>query len=67
MDVVAPVGAKEQAASVVEPSEGAFDDPAVASEPGAVLGLSASDDRLDAAAPDESAVLVVVVTAVGEQ
>ena len=37
MDVVAAVGAKEQAASVVEPGEGAFDDPAVASEPGAVL------------------------------
>ena len=67
MDVVAAVGAKEQAASVVEPGEGAFDDPAVASEPGAVLGLSAGDDRLDAALPDEAAVLVVVVAAVGEQ
>jgi hypothetical protein len=51
----------------VEPGEGAFDDPAVASEPGAVLGLSAGDDRLDAALPDEAAVLVVVVAAVGEQ
>jgi hypothetical protein len=30
-------------------------------------GLAARDDRLDAAAPNESAVLVVVVTAIGEQ
>jgi hypothetical protein len=67
VDVVAAVGAEEQSASVVEPGEGAFDDPAVASEPGAVLGLAAGDDRLDAAVPDEAAVLVVVVAAVGEQ
>ncbi len=67
MDVVATVGAEEQAASVVEPGEGAFDDPAVASESGAVLGLSAGDHRLDAAVPDEAAVLVVVVATVGEQ
>jgi hypothetical protein len=67
VDVVAAVGAKEQATPVVEPGESAFDNPAVASEPGAVHGLSAGNDRLDAAVPDESAVLVVVVTAVGEQ
>jgi hypothetical protein len=29
--------------------------------------LSAGDDRLDAAVPDEAAVLVVVVAAVGHQ
>ena len=66
MDVVAAVGAKKEAASVVEPGEGAFDDPAVASEPGPVLCLSSGDDRLDAAIPDEAAVLLVVVAAVGE-
>jgi len=32
-----------------------------------VLGLAAGDHRLDAALPDEAAVLVVVVAAVGEQ
>jgi hypothetical protein len=32
-----------------------------------VLGLAASDDRFDAELPDESAVLVVVVAAVGDQ
>ena len=50
----------------MEPAEGAFDDPAVAAEAGAVLGLAAGDDRFDAAAPDEAAVLVVVVAAVGD-
>ena len=67
MDIVAAVGADEQPAAGVEPGEGAFDDPAVTAEPGAVLGLSASDQRLDPALPDKAAVLVVVVAAVGVQ
>ena len=67
MDVVAAVGADQEAAAVVEPGEGALDDPAVAAESGAVLGLATSDDRFDAALPDEPAVLVVVVAAVGNQ
>ena len=66
MDVVAAVGADEESAAVVRPGESAFDDPAVAAEAGAVLGLAAGDDRFDAALPDEPAVLVVVVAAVGE-
>lgn len=67
MDVVASVGADEELAAVVQPGEGAFDDPAVAAESAAVLGLAAGDDRFDAALPDEAAVFVVVVAAVGEQ
>ena len=67
MDVVAAVGAHEEAAAVVEPGEGAFDDPAVAAEAGAVLGLTAGDDRFDAPLPDHATVLVVVVAAVSEQ
>ena len=67
MDLVTAVGADEQATPVVEPGEGAFDDPAVVAESGAVLGLSAGDDRLDAAVPDEATVFVVVVAAVGEE
>ena len=65
MDLVAAVGADEQPATVVEPREGAFDDPALFAETRAVLGLAAGDDRPDAAAPDEAAVFVVVVAAVG--
>ena len=67
MDFVESVGAEQESAAVVEPGEGAFDDPAVAAEMGSVLGVAASDDRLDAALPDEPAVLVVVVAAVGDQ
>ena len=67
MDVVAAVGADEESATVMEPGEGALDDPAVGAEAGAVLGLAAGDHGFDAAAPDEAAVLVVVVAAVGDQ
>jgi hypothetical protein len=67
VDVVAAVGADEKSSAVMEPGEGAFDDPAVATTPGAVLGLTVSDERLDAAFPNEPAVLVVVVAAVGDQ
>lgn len=51
----------------MEPREGAFDDPAVTAEPRTVGCETAGDDRLDAALPEESAVFVVVVAAVGEQ
>ena len=52
MDLVAAVVADEQAFEVVQPGEGALDDPAVAAEPGAVLGLAASDHGLDPALPE---------------
>jgi len=67
VDLVVAVGAQEQPAAVVEPGEGAFDDPAVAAEPGSVFGVTARDDRFDATLPDETTVLVVVVAAIGEQ
>ncbi len=65
MDAVAATGADQQSAVVMQPGEGALDDPAVAAEPGAVLGLAPGDERLDATLPDESAVLVVVVAVNG--
>jgi hypothetical protein len=67
VDVVAAVGADEESAAVVEPGEGALDDPALTAEAGAVLGLAASDHGFDPAVADEAAVLVVVVAAVGDQ
>jgi hypothetical protein len=67
VDLVAAVGADEKPAAVVEPGEGALDDPALLAESGAVFGLAAGDDRFDPALPDQAAVLVVVVTAVGQQ
>ena len=66
MDLVEAVRAKQETSAVVQPGEGAFDDPAFFSEPGAVFGLAARDDRFDSAAPDQPAVLVVVVAAVGK-
>ena len=66
MGLVLAVGANEEPATVVQPGEGAFDDPAVAAEPGSVFGLATCDHRLDASLPDEAPVLVVVVAAVGD-
>ena len=67
MDVVAAVVADEQSLEVVEPGEGALDDPAVAPQAGAVLALPTRDHGLDAARADEAAVLVMVIAAIGEQ
>jgi len=65
VDLVAAVVADEQPFVVVEPGEGALDDPAVVAESGAVLGLAASDLGFDPAGAELAAVLVVVVAAVG--
>ncbi len=59
MDIAATFVADEQSLEVVQPGEGALDDPAVSAQSGAVLGLAAGDDRFDAVLADESAVLVV--------
>jgi hypothetical protein len=67
VDVVTAVGAQQESAPVAQPGEGAFDDPAIVTELGAVRGLAASDHGFDAALPDEAAVLVVVVAAIGKQ
>jgi hypothetical protein len=66
VDFVFAVVADEQSFEVVEPGEGAFDDPAVAAKPGAVLGAAARDHGLDAALAQEAAVFVVVVAAVAD-
>jgi hypothetical protein len=66
VDVVSALVADEQPLELVQVGEGALDDPAVAAKSGAVLGLSARDQRLDAALADEPPVFVVVVAAVGD-
>jgi hypothetical protein len=65
VDLCAAVVADEQPFELVQVREGALDDPAVAAEPGAMLGLAARDLRLDPAAAQLAPVLVVVVAAVG--
>ena len=66
VDVAAAVVADEQSFELVQPGEGALDDPAGAAEPGAVFGLAAGDLGLDRTLPEQPAVLVVVVAAVGD-
>ena len=65
MCFVAAVGTKKQPSAVVQPGEGAFDDPAVAAEPGAVLGAAAGDFGCDPAAAELATMALVVVAAVG--
>lgn len=65
MDLCAALVADEQSFEVVQPGEGALDDPADAAEPGAMLGLAASDLGADPAPTELAAVLVMVVAAVG--
>jgi len=61
------VGADEQSAAIVEVADGAFDDPAVPADPGAVAGLAAGDRVAHAAGTQQAAVLVVVIATVGDQ
>ena len=64
MDLVAAVVADEQALEVVQPGEGALDDPARSSQAGAVLGAAARDLGCDSALAQLPPVLVVVVAAI---
>ena len=67
MDLVAAVVADEQPLEVVQPGEGALDDPASATQAGAVFGLAASDLGCDPTLSELAPVLVVVVASVGRQ
>jgi hypothetical protein len=67
VDVSAAVVADEQSATLVEPGEGALDDPAIAAETGAVLGAPSRDHRLDPSRPKLPPVGIVVVTTVGDE
>ena len=67
MDLVAAVVADEEPFELVEPGEGAFNDPAVAAEPGAVLAAAAGDLGCDAATAELASMALVVVTAVRAQ
>ena len=64
MDVVAAVVADEQSFELVQPGEGALDDPAVAAQAGAVPGLASCDLWGDAAVAELAATAVVVIAAI---
>ncbi len=63
----AAVVADVQAVVLVEPGEGALDDPAPAAESGAVRGSAASDQWCDAERADLAAVELLVVAAVSDK
>lgn len=65
VDLCAAVVADEQSFEMVEPGEGAFDDPACAAESGAVSEVAVGDLGLDAAVAELAAEGVGVVAAVG--
>ena len=65
MDLVAAVVSHQESFVVVEPGEGALDDPADAAESGAVFGLAAGDLGFDPARAQLAPVLVVVVATIG--
>ena len=67
MDVGAALVPYEQSLELVQPGEGAFDDPAVAAEAGAVLGVAPRDLGCDPAPAELTAVARVVVAAIGAQ
>ena len=66
MDVIAYLPTDAQATEPVQVGESSLDDPALGAKTGAVLGTAAGDLRLHAEVPDQAAVLVVVVAAVGQ-
>jgi hypothetical protein len=67
VDVGAAFVADEQAFHSVEPAEGAFDDPAVAAEAGAVALVAVGEQGCDPALAERSPVCVGAVAAVAEQ
>ena len=65
MDVLVAVVADEESLEVVQPGEGAFDDPAGAAQSGAVPEVAVGDLGFDAALAELIAERVGVVAAVG--
>jgi hypothetical protein len=59
--------ADAQSFELVEPGEGALDDPAGLAWAGSVGDAASGDEGLDAALPQPPTVLVVVIAAVGKQ
>ena len=67
VDVGAAFVADEQSFHLVEPAEGAFDDPAVAAEAGAVAVVAVGEHGCDPALAERLPMLVGAVAAVAEQ
>lgn len=59
--------ADAESAELVKPGEAALHDPALCAQPRAVVLTTAGNQRPDAASPELTAVLVVVIAPVGEK
>jgi len=59
--------ANEQSPELVQPGEGALDDPAIATEAGAMRSLATGDLWSDAAPPELAAMPLGVIAAIGEE
>jgi hypothetical protein len=66
VDVVVSLPTDPQSSEAVQPGDRALYHPAENAQAEAVFHASLGDDRADAAVPEQAAVLVVVVGAVGE-
>jgi hypothetical protein len=67
VDLGVALVAGSQASEVVQVSEAALDDPALAPEPRPVRAGAAGDDRCDAECSKQPPVLVVVIASIGEE
>lgn len=67
MEISTRLVADPESLELVEPGEGALDNPAGLAQAGAVMGTAAGDFGRYASAPEKSPVLVEVVAAVGVQ
>ena len=67
VDLGAAFVADEQAAELVQPGEGALDNPAEAAQAGAVLGCAAGDYWFDPALAELAPVASEVVAAIGDE
>lgn len=67
MEVAASFVTDAESFELVEPGEGALDDPSGFAQAGAVGDAASGDDGLDASLPQQAAVLVEVVASVGVQ
>jgi hypothetical protein len=67
VEICASFVADTEPLELVQPGEGALDHPAHLAQSGAVRDAASGDHRLDAALPQQTAVLVEVVAPVGLQ
>ena len=67
MELGPSLEANEQSSELVQPGEGALDDPAIATQAGSVRSLATGDLWSDAAPPELAAMALGVIATIGEE